>query len=246
MHRCLVHPDAWTSGSVSLDPPESHHLHQVIRARPGQIVGVFDGQGRSAEACVGALQDQLDLVPGSLKQQGRGVYCTLYLAVLKPARMDVAIEKATELGVARIVPLSAEHCVAQVSVGDVDKKVARWVRIATSAAKQCGTPWLPEICAPIALASLCDRIRAGEWLVVGALAGDPARLKDALRDQAAVHQPRVGLAIGPEGDFSPDEMEQLLSAGAVPVSFGDRVLRAETAALFGLSVIMSELDDAHR
>ena len=246
MHRCLVHPDAWTSGAVSLDSSESHHLHQVIRAKPGQIVGVFDGQGRSAEACVGASQDQLDLVPGSLKQHVRGVHCTLYLSVLKPTRMDMAIEKATELGAARIVPLSAEHCVAQVGVGSVDKKVARWLRIATSAAKQCGTPWLPEMHAPIALASLCERIRAGEWLALGALAGNPAPLKDALRARATENPVYVGLVIGPEGDFSPVEMEQLLSAGAVPVSFGARVLRAETAALFGLSVIMSELDHAHR
>ena len=159
--------------------------------------------------------------------------------------MDLAIEKSTELGAASIVPIMAEHCVAQVGSESVDKKVARWSRIATSAAKQCGTPWLPEIHAPIVLATLCERVRAGVWLALGSLAEGCMPLKTALHPRTDMTPRNVGLAIGPEGDFSPVEMEQLLSAGAVPVSFGRSVLRAETAALFGLSVIMSELDHAH-
>lgn len=234
---------------MSLDPTEAHHLHQVLRAKPGQTVDVFDGLGRCAEARVGASPEQLELVPDSLVQHARSAHCTLYMAILKPARMDLAIEKATELGVDHIVPLFTEHCVAHVDAANVDKKRARWFRIATSAAKQCGTPWLPEVHSPLTLTDLCEMIQAGQWVALGALTGASVPLKAALREAACARATsearQVGLAIGPEGDFSPSEMQQLLEAGAVPVSFGSRVLRAETAALFGLSVIMSELDDAH-
>jgi 16S rRNA (uracil1498-N3)-methyltransferase len=251
MHRCLVARDAWSSDCVHITAEESRHLFHVLRARPGTVVGVFDGFGRTAEAVVGAARDVLTLTPGSTVQNTRPIAPVLFLSLLKPARMELAIEKATELGAAVITPVIAERCVARVSPKQLTDKMARWERLVEAAAKQCDTAWLPRVDTPLKVSAVCDLIPGMAWAAVGALNEEGLALGLAVRDAFRCVAPsedasaQLGIVIGPEGDFTDAEVSQLMAAGARPVSLGPRVLRSETAAIYSLSVITSEIENAH-
>lgn len=247
MHRCLINPEQWGPSHVTLDAQEAHHLYRVIRAQPGQVVGVFDGRGRTADAEVADQPNVLTLVAGSEVVHQRAAQVTLYLSLLKSVRWEWALEKATELGVASIVPLLAENCVARLDAKGVAAKLTRWMRIVEGAAKQCDNPWVPDIGAPLTVQQLAQT--KDGWIAMGALAAPVGTLSSALRGHLATGafacSRRLGLAIGPEGDFTASETQTLIQAGVVPVSLGPRVLRAETAAMFGLSVLAAGLDDAN-
>jgi 16S rRNA (uracil1498-N3)-methyltransferase len=157
---------------------------------------------------------------------------TLAQGVPKGKTMDWILEKATELGVARVVPLITRRTVVQCGE-DGERKRLKWARTVLEACKQCGQNWMPEVSAPCSLeAFLRDRLGGGV-LVAGSLAtvSRPLiRLLERLPEELV-------LLVGPEGDFSPEEMELLRGAGCLEASFGPLVLRSETAAVFGLSAI---------
>jgi 16S rRNA (uracil1498-N3)-methyltransferase len=185
---------------------------------------------------------------------------TLLQAITKGKSMELIVQKATELGVARIVPILTSRTVPRLSAEDASSKAAKWRSIAIDAIKQCGSPWLPQIDQPIELA----RILAGfRRLPGGSIAHEPRGIEQCdlslvaslqpgsiplrqclshQRSQRKLEEALGSLAfwVGPEGDFTPQEYEAILGAGATPVSLGSRVLRAETAALYLLTVINYE------
>jgi len=248
MHRCFVNPADWDEHALHLSPEEAHHLLDVLRAVPGDLVTVMDGQGREAKArlaTVGtgrgaARRVVLDLVEKARTVQP-AVRLTLMQALPKGQRMDWIVEKATELGVSEILPVTTEHVVTHLREEQKEARRERWQRIAQSAAKQCRTSWIPEVrpvCGfPEALA-ICAKV---DLFLVGALTPEARPLRTVLAEAAKRGWPRsLALLIGPEGDLSPAELAEAGGAGAVPVSFGSLVLRVDTAALFGLSVLVSE------
>jgi 16S rRNA (uracil1498-N3)-methyltransferase len=165
---------------------------------------------------------------------------TLIQALAKPARMDWLVEKATELGVGEILPVTTERVVVEGG----QHKVERWERIAASAARQCGTPHVPRILPVCSLSLALERIAGFDLTVLGCLAPGVRRFREAMEMRRGSEVRNVALLIGPEGDFTPGETSAMLEKGAVPVSFGPLVLRVETAAVFGLSVLLYELSTA--
>lgn len=244
MHRCLVDPAAWSGGEVRLSGPARHHLVNVLRAAAGEEVSVFDGRGREAVArLVDACSDPalLHVVTSGVQAAPR-LSVVLLQAIPKAPRMDLIVEKAVELGAAVIVPIASERTVVRLSPEQREPRRQRWQRIAQSAAEQCRTPWVPEVRPVCDVAGALRTTGPFALLLVGALTPCARPLRDVLRERPLAHvSGAVGLLIGPEGDLTPDEMGQALAAGAVPVTFGARVLRVETAALFGLSALSYEL-----
>lgn len=248
MHRCLVSPAAWNDSAIRLTESEEHHLLDVLRAQPGDRVTLFDGQGHEALAQIsllprtgkpGAPRIAMTLVE-MVRTVQPGVSITLIQALPKGQRMDWIVEKATELGASVILPIITERVVARLSEKQKTERRDRWQRIAASAAKQCQTNWIPEI-GPVG--NLSDAVRSCstvDLLLVGALTPDARPLRAVLREAGGENPRTVALLIGPEGDLTAAELAEAGRAGAVPVSFGSVVLRVETAALFGLSVLASE------
>lgn len=244
MHRCYLEPDAWHDSDVRLSEPEAHHLLHVLRAGPGDAVSIFDGAGRSAIAHVAGQGPGLEIDASSIRQQKRHYHCTLFMAVIKSARMDWAVEKATELGASEICPLICDRGVVRVKKSEAEKKRERWQRIALSAAKQCGTPWLPAVLLPEGISGAVHRAAS----LTGQFIADLEEAEQALSSAVgqlpgAAGPPHVGLWVGPEGDFTENEKRVITAGGARPVTLGPFVLRAETAALFGLSVVAASLAD---
>ena len=249
MHRLLVPAKTLESDQAVLPSDAAHHL-KVVRPKPGETVELFDGAGRSrlyrcgasATAPLSAAGDLVATPPSAFK-------VTLFACVTKGSRWDWTIEKATELGVTRIVPVISDRCIVRIDRRERAAKRERWQRIAEDAARQSDAKWLPEICEAvdfrdaIALAKECT-------CFAGALTNPPPEpllaavsrsLKvSALESGKTPHLPTFGLFVGPEGDFTPEELKTLLEI-AVPTSFGPTILRAETAAIFGVSVLVAAL-----
>jgi 16S rRNA (uracil1498-N3)-methyltransferase len=155
--------------------------------------------------------------------------------------MDLIVEKATELGVGAILPVTTERVVATPGRRRAAKQQDRWQRIAVSAAKQCGLNWIPEVASVSDYAEALDRCRGSDLFLVGAITGETRPLHDVMTEARARTVGSASLVIGPEGDLTPAELHAAVAAGAVPVSFGGLVLRVETAALYGLAVLAYEL-----
>lgn len=239
MHRCFAGPDAWGADEVTLSAAESHHLRDVLRIAPGAEVRVFDGQGREARARVaGATADgrqRLALVEACAAPAARREIVLLQ-ALPKGGRMDEIIEHTTALGVAVIAPVITGRTVAVPDDRRAAAKGERWARIAVSAAKQCRSATVPAVepvrdfPAAVARAAACD------LALLGAVTPDAQPLAAVLVERLAAAR-SVAILIGPEGDFTPAEIAAARAAAIVPVTFGERVLRTELAALYAVSVL---------
>lgn len=224
-------------GEPALDPPQIHHLVHVLRAAPGDRVGLFDGRGSLAEAELTAISPpRLRIV-----RRWSGPPPTPAVAIAvpppAPARFDLLAEKLTELGVIECIPLRVER-----RPPDADRRLkrgeARWHKITVEAAAQCGNPWLPKLSPWTTPEELTART-GGDALIVAALDNDARPLQDLLRDIPPAT--RITAVIGPEGGFTERELTTFRSAGALCADLGPRVLRVETAALLLAAVLSTRV-----
>jgi 16S rRNA (uracil1498-N3)-methyltransferase len=231
--------------SLVLTGAEAHHCVQVLRLRVRDVAQVFDGAGNAVDCQIAAVQQGAVHLTPLRRFHTPPLRCRLTLAQAIPKKnMDLIVQKATELGLARIVPLITERTVAQVT--DASRKLERWREIALESCKQCGNHWLPEIGAPQTLDKFLTVAGAFDLKLVAALLPEAQSLKKLL-----AHSPARPLAassvlalVGPEGDFTPAEYDAARAAGCRPLSLGSLVLRADTAALYTLSILHHELQAA--
>ncbi len=232
MTRCYLPPERWGEQPVRISGRQAYHLIRVLRVRSGDSLSCFDGRGREAEATVrrvSGLDLLLEIGPERTVPPLQWAL-TLGVAIPKPARMEQIIDEATQLGVYEILPLATERSVR----GDVSSsRQARWAQIAIEAGKQSGSTRLPEIRPVQPFKSLLTSLKGYDLCLIAALQGPHERLEGLL----ASGPNRILLLIGPEGDFTSEELNQALRAGARPFSLGPTVLRCETAALSALSII---------
>ncbi len=236
--RAYLPPDAWEAEGPRLSREETHHLHRVLRVGPKDEFEVMDGRGRTARARIAGIEGhcaRLDWTSDPEQRRRPAPAITLFPAHLKSRGMDWLMEKATELGAARVVPVHTLRSVAAPKATQVRKQMDRWRRITVSAAKQCGIPWLPALDAPLPFADLPAAAAQCGLFLAPLLRPGTRPIADVMAGQAEPPA-TVAVAIGPEGDYTDDEEQQLIEAGATPVSLGPNVLRAETAALAALAV----------
>lgn len=236
MHRLLVETCALSHESPALSREALHHL-KVLRPKAGEEIELFDGGGHLRRYAYDAHAQALVALPGQPVQTARPPdhSLTLFACVTKGSRWDWTIEKATELGVTRIVPVISDRTIVRIPPGERAAKRARWQRIAEDAARQSDAVWLPEITAAMDFKDTLPLVQATRCFV-GALTDPPPSSLLAAVGDAATDGADLALYVGPEGDFTSAELEVLLAI-ATPASFGPTVLRAETAAIFGISVL---------
>jgi 16S rRNA (uracil1498-N3)-methyltransferase len=249
MHRFFLPADRCSGKTLRLEDREAHHAAHVLRVQPGEIVTVLDGAGHQFTCDVRVVtKREVEL---NLCEKGFSAplpsRITLVQAVPKGKTFDVIVQKATELGVHRVVPLLTERVVMKVAdERDAAQKVEKWRQVAIESIKQCGLPWLPEISAPVSIVELLARKDACELSLVAALCGNRQHTGQVMRKfQAAQGRMPCDISfwIGPEGDFTAAELSSIMASGAVPVSFGANVLRAETAAIYAMSILNHELQN---
>jgi 16S rRNA (uracil1498-N3)-methyltransferase len=235
MPRFFLAPESWRP-LATLDEEESRHAAQVLRLRVGDAVEVFDGEGRSAAAEIATVarnQVALRLLRESCCAATPPAI-TLVQAVPKGKTFEWIVEKAVELGVRQVIPLVTRHTVVKYDAEDGLKKMAKWQRVALEACKQCGQDYLPRIHAPVTWTAWLETPQQGLRIIASLAAGSQS-LRSLLEAQGKFHH--ATLLIGPEGDFSAPETAQALTAGFHPVSLGQIILRAETAAILALSAL---------
>jgi 16S rRNA (uracil1498-N3)-methyltransferase len=238
MHRHLVTTAELLADALTLERGAARHLQTVLRVKPGDQVTLFDGRGRTRLAVITSAEKHgLSLAAEAPAQECPRPACrlTLFACVSKGSRMDWTVEKAVELGVSALVPVLSERTVVRLDAEDADAKAGRWSRVAEEAARQCGAAWLPEIAPPAPFKAVLAAVSRTRPTFVAALAPTARPLREALAAHPA--PPQAGWFVGPEGDFTPAELDALLAAGAEPVSLGPQVLRAETACLYGLCAL---------
>jgi 16S rRNA (uracil1498-N3)-methyltransferase len=244
--RAYCGPQSGEATEITLDADESHHLVVVNRARLGDPVIAFDGNGTEWVCELTGNRRQAAVLKVRERRPARARGCTITLAQALPkgAVMDAIVRKATELGAAAIVPLESERSQVHLQGDRSEKKVDKWHTAAIEAAKQCGNPFIPKIAPVQSTKAFLTAANDFDLKLVASLHPGARSLKVALREFRAAngHSPHtVAWLVGPEGDFSTDEISAAIAAGFVPITLGPLVLRCDTAATYALSVISYEL-----
>jgi 16S rRNA (uracil1498-N3)-methyltransferase len=171
---------------------------------------------------------------------------TLLVAVPKGKIIEDIIQKSVELGARRIVPLLAERVATHLDAEAAADKRDKWQQVAIEAIKQCGAVWLPKIEMPVTIGEFLARRERFELSLVGSLQTERRHPRECFREFQTKHGRRPQSAavwIGPEGDFTPDELKAIEAGGALPITLGALTLRVETAAVYCLSILNYELKD---
>jgi len=237
--RFFVPAGTLKSGNITLSGDLAHRLARVLRLRRGDRVVLTEGGEREFEV------ELTDVNANSVKGVVTGdrpsppepaIEVVLYQSLIRPSRFDIALEKGTELGVARFVPvINSRSQIDEASRG----RAERWGRLVVEAAEQCGRGRLPAIDSPLPF----EKALAGApgLLVVPYEAEHENRLADYLR--ALPERPRtVSLFIGPEGGYSDEEIALARESGAALTTLGRQVLRSETAAVVAAAIVLHTLD----
>jgi 16S rRNA (uracil1498-N3)-methyltransferase len=224
---------------VELPPDTAAHLVKVLRARSGHELILFNGSGREFAGSIQGVRGShvaAQIGQGLQVDRESPLAITLVQCVPRGDRMDFIVQKATELGVARIVPVLSQRSVVHLDGRQSESKVAHWRGVAVSACEQCGRNRVPQIDAPRQLIKYLGESPPGAVRLVlePELAGSsPAPdLKEAAE-----------IAIGPEGGFAPDELEAFRVAKFSPVTLGPRILRTETAAIAAVAWLQARFGD---
>jgi 16S rRNA (uracil1498-N3)-methyltransferase len=267
MHRFYLPPAECSGPVLTLTGREAHHALRVLRVQRGERVTVLDGAGIEFLCDVrDAGRSTVELSVVEKKSIPPLPYqITLLPAIPKGKLIEAIIEKATELGAHRIVPILSERVTTRLDDADAAEKAEKWRLVAIEAIKQCGSAWLPQVDTPMKIEEFlrCSggRQTAGlmeekcgflpkaatqfDLSLVGSLQPGARHPRECLRAFTMKHgaMPRsVAVWIGPEGDFTLEELRVIQAAGAQPISLGKLVLRVETAAIYCLSFLNYELE----
>ena len=211
---------------VSLSERNHQYLSRVLRAKPGQFIRLFDGRGRTCEATVKEIRKRettIELMAITESPDHR-LPVTLGLALIKSDRLDWALQKATELGVSAIQPIITQFTDSPPKADRLEKKRDHWKEILVNACEQSDNDWVPVLREPRQL----DELALPGQTIVAHPATDSVQINP---DHEAL------LLIGPEGGFSDAELDFLYKKQVKPMSLGPRILRTETAAIVGLTLL---------
>lgn len=248
--RFYLPPEQCRGTELVLGGGEAHHALHVLRVQRGDKVTVLDGAGRDLDCEVKAPgRDRLELKVLSKRDISRPpCRVTLLQALPKGKIIEAIIQKATELGVSRVVPLLSERVVTHLEPEERLRKQEKWQEVAVEAIKQCGFAWLPRIETPLTPSEFLARQETFELALVGSLqpgARHPRVFFNEFQFEHGRKPLSVAIWVGPEGDFTLAELHAIQNAGARPITLGALVLRSETAAIYSLSVIKYELEAPH-
>ena len=235
MRLTRIFADAPLGINEALELPEAaaHHISKVLRMRPDQKLHVFNGRGGYYTAVIAAIDKRsVTIIPLEFHAEEResNLNVTLSQGISRGQHMDYTIQKAVELGVAKIVPLVTEFSNVRLDPERSEKKLAHWRAITIHACEQSGRTRLPGIINPMSFTDWVERISADNKFILTPQAGKSLKKISSLKRD-------IVLLAGPEGGFSEGELAHAVAAGYEAITLGPRVLRTETAAVTALAAI---------
>jgi 16S rRNA (uracil1498-N3)-methyltransferase len=244
LHRVFC-PDTLSTGTtIALPAQAAEHVTRVLRLRAGDAITVFDGSGIDYAATIGTAARRGVMVtvgPGTRIHRESPLDLTLLQGVSRGPRMDAVIQKATELGVTRVLPVVGGRSVVRLGTDRAESRREHWQRVAIGACEQSGRSVVPSVLPPGDLTSALATLGARTRGIVLDPGGDRS-LAEALAPVPAL----IAVAVGPEGGFSDDEISVLERAGFARVRLGPRILRTETAPVVALALIQQLAGDLAR
>lgn len=264
-HSFFVDPAAIQGRRAELAGQVAHQIRSVLRLRPGDRIDLLDGSGIMYVARILEVS-RLGVVAEVLERQRPAteprVELELYQALLKGPKMELVLQKATEIGVSRFVPVLSERCVSRPDPSDLGRRLERWRAIVREAAEQSGRAILPVVGPLGSFEEACRSAREADLAMMAWEEERGVGIRGAIRERGLAgdapptspqpppvgeegpgHRPRIALLVGPEGGFSPREADVARNSGVRVVSLGPRILRAETAALVASALVLCEMGD---
>ncbi len=246
MHRFIVDPKSIHNGHLRIYGDDLKHLRKVLRLGPGDSINVFDGTGKEFEAKLLSVDKTCALaeITASFQTEAEPeINLTLFQGLLKGEKMDLIIQKGVELGVRSIIPVITDRTVVQVDNNKSEKKALRWSKIAREASKQCRRAMVPHISEPISFDEAISESKRYEAALLLYENESKKCLKETLKCYIINKIKEIALFVGPEGGFTPHEIEKYTNSGFDVAGLGRRILRAETAAISVISIIMYEMGE---
>ena len=238
--RVYVDAPLESGGVIDLPAETAAHLVRVLRARSGDDLVLFNGDGRDFAGVVGSVRGKhVAAEIGAARQVDNEspLAVTLVQCLARGEKMDLVVQKATELGVARIVPVISQRSVVRLDDEQAQSKQSHWQAVAVSACEQCGRARLPKVERPAPLLSYLGSLPPAthpRWVL------EPETVRSRHEHDSLG---AADLAIGPEGGFAADELEAFSLAKFLPLGLGPRVLRTETAAIAALVWLQTRFGD---
>jgi 16S rRNA (uracil1498-N3)-methyltransferase len=243
MHRFFLPAESFQGEQVTIEDSELvRRIAVVLRLRCGDRVVVLDNSGWEFDVSLEEVGPRS--VIGRIEQRRLTateppVKVALYQSVLKGERFEWALQKGTEIGVSEFVPLLSERCIVQDASQFSRRKLQRWQKIIRAAAEQSGRGRIPPLQPLMLLPAACERIRLERGLGLIPWEEETRPLREVLDEARLPERPfNVSLLIGPEGGFSPAEVDLARDYGIRPVSLGPRILRAETAGIVAAALVL--------
>ena len=236
MNSRIFIPQSSSLNEINITGGDAHHLKNVLRLHQGDCITVCFSDGSEYEAVISAISDgvTLKIIKKLESNSELPSFVTLYQAYPKGDKFDLIIQKCTELGVSKVVPVISERCVARPDKKSAENKIVRLSRIAESAAKQSGRTRIPEISLPINYNEAIDEIVKADFGFVCYEGSSTIPLPTLLQNYK---NGNISFFIGPEGGISLSEISIATTHGISLAGLGQRILRTETAPIFVMSAI---------
>ena len=243
MPKFFVEPSKVSDDVVTIDTSDVLHITKVLRLNIGDVVTVSDSASTDYECEITEISKGA-IILKVLSQKSidteSNIKITVFQALPKASKMEYIIQKNTELGVVKFVPVALSRCVVKLDNKEASKKVARWQKISDEAAKQSGRGMLPEVYDVVNLKTAIDEMKKADLFFVPYESEDNNSLKPLLKGKSPK---TISYLIGPEGGFSPEEISYIKESGVPVITLGKRILRTETASIAVTSMLMYEIGD---
>lgn len=244
MPRFFVSPEQVKAGRVTITGPDVVHIVKVLRLGTGDTLTVLDGRGKVYGVVIEKAGRE-EVICAVISESDAGgappVRITLVQGLTKGDKMDFIVQKATELGVWRLIPLTCDRSVVKLLGDKPQRRSERWQRIAREAAKQCRRPDVPEVLPPLGWEETLAGMPDGTAGLITWEEENLESLKKVFAESGPMEDAYV--FIGPEGGFTSAEVELARTRGIKPVTLGPRILRTETAGLAVLAIILYQFGD---
>lgn len=242
-HRFFVEPLEFNKEEIGIKGDDLKHLKKVLRLGTGDRIEILDGLGKAAEAQIVRFENEiafckpLDIFTPKGKPP---LKITLLQGLAKGEKMELIIQKTTELGISRIIPVACQRSVVRLDKNKALNKKERWQKVALEASKQCRRPDIPKVDSPLDFKEALNLIPKEALFLLLWEKEQKKSFEDILKKSPPYE---IFLAIGPEGGFEEEEVKMALLKGAFSLSLGSRILRTETASLACLAILMQNWGD---
>ncbi len=242
MSRFYIDPDSVVEDRIFVRGDEFHHIVDVMRIKKGDLVNAFDGKGNIYSGVIDSIalkEAIIRIKERKFVESTKTVSIALIQAIPKKDKMEDIVEKCTELGIDEIMPVITDRTIVRFDLDKATSKLDRWRKISKEASKQCGRADIVEVLSVCKYKDVVPKLKEFDLVLIPCLSGKREKIGTILGNFKGT---RIAYLIGPEGDFTDDEIELAGSFNAVPCDLGDNVLRVDTAAIMTLAIIKYELN----